>query len=97
MEMSQVWKHQGYEFNIRVRFETKVEKRIGGKRFHTIILNHLGAANYQEQDDEAEDSNLRERLKQIKAKAIAWIDKRHDTKPLTEIQVELLNEGFELV
>lgn len=97
MEMNQVWNYMGYEFNVRVQFDTMAEKCIGGKRFHTIILNHLSAANYQEQDNEAEDSNLCKRLKQIKGKAMSWVDKRGNTQPLSPVQLELLEEGFEII
>ena len=91
--MNNQFEYKGYKFNIKVEFDVKVEKCIGGKRWHRVFLNHMGSANWGVQDNEVEDSSLLGRIEGVKKEAEDWVNKRHNTG-YTETQKALLEMGF---
>ena len=63
-----------YKFNTSIELNTKVEKRLNGKRLHTIITNCMGVINYYHKD-EIETFQIEEYVEKHKQLAIDYIDK----------------------
>jgi hypothetical protein len=68
------FEYKDYKFNTSIELNTKIEKRLNGKRFHTIITNCLGGNNYY-QKDEIETFQIEEYVEKHKKSAIDYIDK----------------------
>ena len=43
--MNKQFEYRGFNFNIKVELNTKVEKCIGGERWHTVTTNCMDADN----------------------------------------------------
>lgn len=90
-DMNKQFEYNGYKFNIKVEFNTKVERRIGGLRWHTVTINDMGHGNYYEKK-EYEDGNLVAGVQMIESRAKYYVDNRTDTNPLQDQR--LLDLGF---
>lgn len=44
--MNKTFNYKGYEFNMSVQFNTRAERNLDGKRWHTLITNCTGYDNY---------------------------------------------------
>lgn len=73
-KLNKEFEYKTYKFNISVDLNTKVEKRMNGKKWHTIITNCMGGNNYY-QKQEVETYQLEEAVKEHKQNAIDYIDK----------------------
>lgn len=95
-EYNKKYTYRGYEFNICVKLNTKVERGLNGSRFHTIISNCLGHDNYYSKDEtvtsEIIEYKIREELNAIRE----YVDKKlnHESEMDETIQL-LTNLGFE--
>ena len=49
--MNNQFEYRGFNFNIKVELNTKVEKRINGERWHTITTNCMDADNYYKKEE----------------------------------------------
>lgn len=84
--------YRGYKFNIKVELNTRIEKRIDGKREHMITINDMGPSNYYQQHL-AKTHNLVETIELMIKNAEKWVDKIiDDTKSPEELLLESL--GF---
>jgi len=66
--------YKKYKFNTSIELNTKVEKRLNGKRWHTIITNCMDGNNYYNKD-EIETFQIEEYVEKHKQLAIDYIDK----------------------
>lgn len=73
-KLNKQFDYKGYKFNMSVELNTKIEKRLNGKRLHTIITNCMGSNNYY-QKDEIETFQIQEYVEKHKDLAIDYIDK----------------------
>ena len=64
-----------YTFNISIELLTSIEKKIGGKREHTVIVNDMGASNYY-QKYIINDANLNQEMNDIFDKTAQWVDNK---------------------
>ena len=49
--MNKQFGYRSYNFNIKVEFNTRVEKRIDGDRWHTVTTNCMDYDNYYEKEE----------------------------------------------
>ena len=91
-KLNKEFDYKGYKFNTSIELNTKIEKRIDGKRWHTIITNCMGGNNYYQKED-IETFQIEEAVEKHKQNAIDYIDKlTYEKKSFEEM---LLSElGF---
>lgn len=77
MTYNKEFEYRGYQMNIKIEKDTKIEKRIDGNRWHTITTNCMGYDNYY-QKDEVLDNALEVYLFNAENKAKEYIDKKLD-------------------
>lgn len=68
------FEHKDYKFNTSVELNTRAERKLNGKVWHTIITNCLGGNNYYVKD-EIETYQIEEYVEKHKQDAIDYIDK----------------------
>ena len=73
-EFNKTFKYKGYEFITSVQLNTRVERRIDGKKWHTIITNCTGANNFYTKD-EIETLQIEGYVEKHKQFAIDYVDK----------------------
>lgn len=73
-KLNKEFDYKGYIFNTSIELNTKVEKRLYGKRWHTIITNCMGGNNYHIKD-EIQTFEIEEYVEKHKQLAIDYIDK----------------------
>ena len=78
--------YKGYKFNVTVELNTKIEKCLNGKRFHTVRVNDLGPSNYYVKK-EIEDSKLFEAIEAMQNDAKLLVDKRNGTIKDTTVAI----------
>lgn len=49
--MNKQFKHRGFNFNIKVELNTKVERKIDGERWHTVTTNCIDVDNYYKKEE----------------------------------------------
>ena len=49
--MNKQFEYRGFNFNIKVELNTKVEKRIDGERWHTVTTNCMDFDNYYKKEE----------------------------------------------
>lgn len=86
------FEYKGYKFNTSVELNTKVEKRINGKKWHTIITNCLGANNFYTRD-EIETFQIEEYVKLHYEMVTTYVD-RLTYKPNSFEEQLLTSLGF---
>ena len=90
-EYNQIFVYKEAQFNINVKLNHKIEKRINGDRFHLVTINHMGTANWIT-TKETLTNDLQETIYLVKDQAMAWIDER---TPLPSLEEKiLLKMGF---
>ena len=77
MTYNKEFEYRGYQMNIKIEKDTKIEKRIDGNRWHTVTTNCMGHDNYY-QKDEVLDNALEVYLFNAENKAKEYIDKKLD-------------------
>lgn len=75
MKLNKQLDYGGYLFNISIELLTSIEKRIGGKREHTVIVNDMGVTNYY-QKYTVDDANLNQEMDDIFKKTKQWVDSK---------------------
>jgi hypothetical protein len=73
-KLNKQFEYRGYKFNMSVELNTKVEKKLNGKRLHTIITNCMGSNNYYLKD-EIETYQIEEYVERHKQLVTDYIDK----------------------
>ena len=77
--MNKEFEYRGYKFNIGVEFNTRVEKRIDGERWHTITINCMDFDNYYKKED-VKDRFLEMGVQDAERLAKQYIDEKEDDK-----------------
>lgn len=90
-EMNKQFEYRGYRFNICVRLDATVERRLNGKRYHTVVCNDMGVTNYYHKE-EVEDQFLVQQVNTEVELAQKFVDECEDGKqPLDQ---RLAHLGF---
>lgn len=81
-QLNKELKYGGYTFNIGIELLTNIEKRMGGKREHTVTVNDMGATNYY-QKYTINDANLDQEIETIFEKTKQWADSKSNDDQTT--------------
>lgn len=54
-KLNKQFTYKEYTFNIKIELKTKIEKRIGGKIWHTVTTNDMGAGSYYSKELVSDD------------------------------------------
>jgi hypothetical protein len=101
-KVNKQFEYKGYKFNTSVELNTKAEKHIGGRIWHTVITNCLGGNNYYDKEEIVMEKSLVSDTNQTtlelciirqRYKAEEYIDKLTYT-PKTEAEELLEQMGF---
>lgn len=84
------FEYKGYRFNIKVELNTKIEKQLDGKLWHTIAVNDMGPSNYYRKFDVL-DFDLTTGISNAIDHAKAHVD---DKTQLSTAEKTLINLGF---
>jgi hypothetical protein len=68
------FEYKGYKFNTSIELNTKAERKLNGKIWHTIITNCMDGNNYY-QKEEIETFQIEEYVEKHNLSAIEYIDK----------------------
>ncbi len=90
--MNKKFEHRGYNFNIKVDLNTRVEKSIDGDRYHTITVNCMDRDNYYKQE-EVNDNLLTLYIHSAMIRAKQYVDKKIDGD--SNADKRLIELGFE--
>jgi hypothetical protein len=86
------FRHKGYVFMTSITLNTKAEKRINGKIWHTIITKDMGVTDYYVKD-EITDDMLKEFIVKHEYDAKRFVDKQ-EKESLSPNQILLTSLGF---
>ena len=89
--MNKQFEYRGFNFNIKVELNTKVEKRINGERWHTITTNCMDVDNYYK-EEEVSDKFLVVCVQDCERLAKKYVDEKLDGKPSPDARLSEL--GF---
>jgi len=89
--MDKQFEYRGFNFNIKVELNTKVEKRIDGERWHTIIVNCMDSDNYYKKEV-VNDRFLVMCVLNYESLAKKYVDEKLDGKPTADERLSEL--GF---
>ena len=89
--MNKQFEYRGFNFNIKVELNTKVEKRIDGERWHTITINCMDVDNYYKKE-EVNDKLLVMYVQDCERLAKKYVDEKLDGKPSPDARLSEL--GF---
>ena len=92
-KLNKEFEYKGYKFNTSVELNTRAERNLNGKVWHTIITNCMDGNNYY-QKEEIETFQIEEVVKKHKQNAIDYIDKLTYKKQSFE-EMLLTNLGFQ--
>ncbi len=73
-KLNKEFEYKGYKFNTSVELNTRAERKINGKVWHTIITNCMDGNNYY-QKEEIETFQIEEVVEKHKQNSIDYIDK----------------------
>lgn len=90
--MNKQHSYRGYNFNIKVDLNYRIEKRIDGKREHKITLNDMGVSNYYHTMF-CGTKGLGAVIHSMTREAEVWVDKQLDGDKSDEVLL-LENLGF---
>lgn len=88
---SKIYEYKKYKFNISVELNTKVERGLNGKKYHTVILNDMGATNFYIKELVL-DETLLSYIDVCIAKAKLFVDERSEV--ISKTEQNLLSDGF---
>jgi hypothetical protein len=91
-KLNKEFEYKNYRFNTSIELNTKIEKRLNGKIFHTIITNCMGGSNYY-QKEEIETHQIEEYTNNHYLLAINFVDKL-ENKVFSKEEEILINLGF---
>ena len=89
--MNKQFEYRGFNFNIKVELNTKVEKCIGGECWHTVTTNCMDADNYYKKE-EVNDKFLVMCVQDCERLAKKYVDEKLDGKPYADARLSEL--GF---
>ena len=89
--MNKQFEYRGFNFNIKVELNTKVEKRIDGERWHTVTINRMDVDNYRKKE-EVNDKSLVVYVQDCERLAKKYVDEKLDGKPSPDARLSEL--GF---
>jgi len=89
--MDKEFKYRGYRFNINVALNTRVEKRLGGERWHTVTVNCMDFFNYYKKED-VKDQFLELCVQDAERLAKRYIDEKEDGEKSADDRLSAL--GF---
>lgn len=89
--MNKQFEHRGFNFNIKVELNTKVERRIAGERWHTVTTNCIDVDNYYKKE-EVSDNFLVVYVQDCERLAKKYVDEKLDGKPSPDARLSEL--GF---
>lgn len=89
--MNKEFEYRGFNFNIKVELNTKVEKRINGERWHTVTINCMDFDNYYKKE-EVNDKFLVLYVQKCEKQAKNYIDTKLDSRSSSDVR--LLKLGF---
>jgi hypothetical protein len=89
--MNKQFEYRGFNFNIKVELNTKVEKRIDGERWHTVTTNCMDVDNYYKKE-EVNDNFLVMCVQDCERLAKKYVDEKLDGKPSPDARLSEL--GF---
>ena len=91
--LNKQYEYRGYTFNIGVELNTKAERHMNGKVWHTVIVNDMGFGSYYKKE-EIENERLKMYLKMDVIYDIEkYVDEQLDGKK--GIEKELAEMGYE--
>ena len=94
MSLNKQFKHGDCNFNIKVEFNTQIEKRINGKRYHTITCNCTDAWNYYDKRN-ATSEELVKSIADMENKARHATDLRNNlVEDKSDLEKQLIELGF---
>lgn len=88
--MNKQFEYRGFNFNIKVDLNTKLERRIDGEIWHTVIINCMEIDYYKEY--EVNDNFLVVCVKDYERLAKKYVDKKLDGRPSPDARLSAL--GF---
>ncbi len=89
--MNKQFEYRGFNFNIKVELNTKVEKRKDGERWHTVTTNCMDVDNYYKKE-EVNDRFLVMYVQDCERLAKKYVDEKLDGK--TSPDARLAELGF---
>ena len=89
--MNKEFEYRGFNFNIKVELNTKVERRIGGERWHTVTINCMNLDNYYNKE-QINDKLLVLYVQDCERVAKKYVDAKLDEKPRVDERLSEL--GF---
>lgn len=95
MEMNKQFFYKGFNFNIKVVTDFKQDRHVGGKRWHLISLNDMGATNYLKLREVESSEAIDVHVNGMIVDAKLYVDKTLDkTVGYTATQKKLFEMGF---
>lgn len=89
-EMNKIFDYKNFQFNIQVRLNSRVEKRINGNRFHKVSISYMGSTNWV-QMKEVSTNELYKTISEFQILAENFVDNK-DNRSAEEKM--LLEWGF---
>lgn len=89
--MKKIFEYNGRKFYINVKFNTKMEKHINGKVFHTVNIIESGYDKKFEHNKEVEECDVLMTITQFENLAKEHIN---NDNHLTKLQKDLIIIGF---
>ncbi len=90
-DYNKIFEYKGYQFNIKVILNTKIDKHPNGQRWHTVTINDTGPSNYYQRDEDVLDADITTAIANVIKHAQDFVDKKNQ---LTETETTLINLGF---
>jgi len=89
--MNKEFEYRGYKFNIKVELNTRVERRMNGDKWHTVITNCMDFDNYYKKE-EVKDKFLIMCVEDAERLAKKYVDEKIDGRPTPDDRLSAL--GF---
>lgn len=88
--------YKDYKFNIEIVFNSRLERRINGRRFHQVTINGIGNVAYLKQyeiEDEDDDCFFVQKVENIERLAKEYVDEL-EVPIISTLEKELETIGF---
>jgi hypothetical protein len=92
-EYNKQFDYRGYQFNITIYLDYKVEKRINGKTWSKIRINCLGSDNYYKTEEFLPEL-IGDKIYEHMDLARQYVDNKLTGPPLSETENKLIKLGF---
>ena len=91
--MKKEFEYMGYAFVISVEFNTRMERRPNGEKWHTVICNCTGADSYYKKS-EVNDRDLTKHVEYCEYDAKEWVNKKNAGDVNPNFDQRLADVGF---